>query len=164
MDHRDTPLLVRSRFGANADGQHRGWRRRARDRAPQGHYRGAGVKERDLTGDGRADVLRLIGRGRTVDSLGVTFSIESSGRIVFELRCSPLTRTVGLDARRRRLSPSAHRTRLREYGVWFLEDGKFTSVDGFVGWLRDAEPRHVALVPHVIPGGLPRDTRPFADT
>jgi hypothetical protein len=122
------------------------------------------VKERDLTGDGRADVLRLIGRGRTVDSLGVTFSIESSGRIVFELRCSPLTRTVGLDARRRRLSPSAHRTRLREYGVWFLEDGKFTSVDGFVGWLRDAEPRHVALVPHVIAGGLPRDTRPFADT
>jgi hypothetical protein len=54
-----------------------------------------GTTERDLTGDDRPEILRLVGVGRTVDSLDVTLSIESAGRTVYRARLAPITRTVG---------------------------------------------------------------------
>ena len=41
-----------------------------------------GRVERDLTGDGKPELLRLIGRGRTIDSLDVTLTIEANGKIL----------------------------------------------------------------------------------
>src|SRR5207249_8829616 len=47
-----------------------------------------GIVERDLTGDNVPEILSLTGRGQTVDSLEVTFTITSSGRTVFETKRS----------------------------------------------------------------------------
>ena len=51
-----------------------------------------GLVERDLTGDGQPEILRLTGVGRTTDSLDVTFVIESSGDTLFRRELEPLTR------------------------------------------------------------------------
>ena len=91
-----------------------------------------GMVERDLTGDGRAEVLRLTGVGQPSDSLDVTLVIESSGDTLFQTRLRPLTRRVGFDAGRRTLSHAEYRTRLDEYGPWFFGDGKFVRPAEFV--------------------------------
>jgi hypothetical protein len=109
-----------------------------------------GMVERDLTADGRPEVLRLVGVGESVDSLDVTFSIESSGRTVFQTPLSPMIKTVGFDAGRRELSSSEHRARLREFGDWFFGDAKFKRPDEFVAeWRRQAS-AHVLRIPEVI--------------
>jgi hypothetical protein len=109
-----------------------------------------GMIERDLTGDGRPDVLRLVGVGASLDSLGVTFSIQSSGRILFETQLSPMMRTVGYGAGRRELSASQQRARLAEFADWFFADVKFMRPDDFVERLRDTAPGHVPQIPDVI--------------
>ena len=78
-----------------------------------------GIVERDLTGDNVPEILSLTGRGQTVDSLEVTFTITSSGRTVFETKWSE-TRAVGFDAGRRVLSAAEHRRRLRQAGPFLL--------------------------------------------
>src|SRR5947199_7874391 len=78
-----------------------------------------GTVERDLTGDGVPETLSLTGRGQTVDSLEVTFTITSSGRTVYE-RKWPMTRAIGFDAGRRLLSAAEHRARLNEFGRSFF--------------------------------------------
>jgi hypothetical protein len=106
-----------------------------------------GMVERDLTGDGRPEVLRLTGVGQPSDSLDVTLVIESSGDTVFQARLLPLTRTVGFDAGRRKLSPAEYRTRLDQYGGWFFGDGKFARPAEFVEQL--GETRRAAI-PYLI--------------
>src|SRR3989442_2118691 len=64
-----------------------------------------GIVERDLTGDNVPEILSLTGRGQTVDSLEVTFTITSSGRTLFETKWSE-TRAVGLYAGPPGLSPT----------------------------------------------------------
>jgi hypothetical protein len=68
-----------------------------------------GVVQRDLTADGVPETLSLVGRGKSTDSLEVTFSITSSGRTVYETRWR-MTRVVGFDAGRRVLSAAEHRS------------------------------------------------------
>jgi len=68
-----------------------------------------GVIRRDLTGDGNAETLRLIGVGRTIDSLAVTLSVESSGKIIYRASLAPLTRRIGFDADRHMRSRSQQR-------------------------------------------------------
>jgi hypothetical protein len=109
-----------------------------------------GSAERDLTGDGRPEVLRLVGEGNPVDSLAVTFSIESSGQVLFRTALAPLTRTIGFDAGRREISAAEHRTRLDEFAGWFFGDNKFLRPDTFVARLRRSGPGHVARIPAVI--------------
>ena len=120
-----------------------------------------GRVERDLTGDGRPEVLRLIGVGRTLDSLDVTFSITSAGELLYEESLEPLTRRVGYDAARRSSSVAEHRARLAGFGRWFLGEKNFTSPDGFVDSLRVWGARHIPLIPQVIDRdrtrGLPSD-------
>jgi hypothetical protein len=106
--------------------------------------------ERDLTGDGKPEVLRLVGTGKTVDSLNVTFIIESAGQLIYQTMLMPLTRTIGFDAGRRRISAAEHRARLREFGTWFFGAGKFMTRDQFVERLRDSAPRHIAEIPQMI--------------
>jgi hypothetical protein len=119
-----------------------------------------GTVQRDLTGDGNSEILRLVGVGPTPDSLHVTFSIESSGRIIYQLALAPLTRTVGFDAGRRRLSTAEHRQRLREFGSWFFDEPKFKQPSAFLRSLYDSAPLHVAEIPAVIArdGGFPSDS------
>jgi hypothetical protein len=109
-----------------------------------------GMVERDLTGDGQQEVLRVVGVGDSVDSLAVTFTIESSGRILFRTALEPLTRTVGYDAGRRRISAAEHLARLDEFDDWFFAESKFMRPDAFVARLRRSGERHVALIPDVI--------------
>ena len=108
-----------------------------------------GIVERDLTGDNVPEILSLTGRGQTVDSLEVTFTITSSGRTVFETKWSD-TRAVGFDAGRRVLSAAEHRRRLRELGRFFFADEKFISPAEFLIRLRGSAPRHIDLIPDVI--------------
>ena len=63
-----------------------------------------GTVERDLTGDGRAEVLRLVAAGESMDSLDVTFSIMSDRAIPYTESMAPLTRREGFDGPRRLLS------------------------------------------------------------
>lgn len=109
-----------------------------------------GMVERDLTGDGQPEVLRLTGVGQSTDSLDVTFVIESSGDTLFRERLVPLTRTVGFDAGRRKLSPSEHRTRLDEFDDWFFGAAKFTRPEEFVEKLRRSAPGSIGEIPDVI--------------
>jgi hypothetical protein len=109
-----------------------------------------GAVERDLTGDGRPEVLRLVGEGNAADSLAVTFSIESSGQVLFRTALASLTRMMGFDAGRREVPAAEHRTRLDEYGRWFFGESKFMRPDTFVARLRQSARRHEALIPDVI--------------
>ena len=38
-----------------------------------------GMIERDLTGDGKPELLRVVGVGPTIDNLDVTFTVENDG-------------------------------------------------------------------------------------
>lgn len=109
-----------------------------------------GLVERDLTGDGRPEVLRLVGAGQSVDSLEVTFTIESAGHRLFRMRLLPLTRNTGFDAGRRVRSQSEYLTKLNEFGRWFFDDAKFKRPEEFIERLLTAAPRHVPRIPEVI--------------
>lgn len=106
--------------------------------------------ERDLTGDGKPEVLRLIGIGESLDSLDVTFSITSREGLLYQTDLWPLTRHVGGYYGRARVSLVEHRARLKAFGRWFFGESKFTSPEGFVEQLREQGPRHIPLIPAVI--------------
>jgi hypothetical protein len=109
-----------------------------------------GMIERDLTGDGNPEILRVDGTGRTTDNLAVTFTIESAGRVVYQFELAPLTRTVGFDAGRRVISADEHRARIKEFGGWFFAAEKFQRPAQFVESLRGSAPATVAQIPEVI--------------
>lgn len=129
-----------------------------------------GTVERDLIGDGRAEVLRLVAAGRSMDSLDVTYSILSDRAILYTDRMVPLTRRTwgGYDAGRRMSSVSEHRTKVDSFADWFFGDGKFMSPDGFVEYLRGTGGRDIPLIPQVIDGdraeGTPSDMARAAST
>jgi hypothetical protein len=106
--------------------------------------------ERDLTGDGATEVLRLVAAGQSIDSLEVTFVIEASGRTVLRTRLSPVTRAVGFDADRRVLSPAQHRARLDDFGAWFFHEDHFMQPAEFIEELRRQAPGRVQLIPEVL--------------
>jgi hypothetical protein len=109
-----------------------------------------GMAERDLTGDGQPEVLKLVGDGRSVDSLDVTFSIESAGATVYRVRLAPMTRTVaqGFARSRRRLSRAQYREQRAEFGKWFFGPTKFKRPSEF---LKDwGGPGRIARIPSVI--------------
>lgn len=109
-----------------------------------------GTVERDLTGDGTPEVLRLVGVGQSLDSLDVTFTIASSGEVVSRMSLPPITRTVGFDAGRRELSASEHRAHLDEFADWFFADANFKQPDELVAWMRHGLPGHIPRIPEVI--------------
>ena len=109
-----------------------------------------GEAERDLTGDGRPEALRVVGVGPSIDSLAVTFTIASDGRTIYRYDLWPMTRAVGFDGRRQVLSVEQHRARLEEFGPWFLGAEKFERPDEFVSNLRKQAPARAAEIPEVI--------------
>ncbi len=109
-----------------------------------------GVVKRDLTGDSIPEILTLSGTGDTIDSLEVTFTIQSSGR-------SRYSRTWGLtraSVDRRRISDAELRTRLTEYGRAFFADSKFMSPPRLLAWLQASARLHIPLIPDVIAGEM----------
>ena len=108
-----------------------------------------GQVERDLTGDGRAETLRVVGVGQTIDSLDVTFMIVAGDSVIFRMRLAPLTRVVGFDAGRRVVSTREHQTRLAEFAGWFFDSTKFVSPTVFVDDLQRSAPGQIAEIPSV---------------
>lgn len=108
-----------------------------------------GQVERDLTGDGRAATLRVVGVGRTMDSLDVTFTIASGDSVIFTTRLAPLTRMTGSDAGRRIVSTREHQARLLEFAGWFFDSTKFAFPIAFVDELQRSAPGRVAEIPRV---------------
>jgi hypothetical protein len=109
-----------------------------------------GHSERDLTGDGKPEILKVVGVGPTIYDLGVTFTIESAGRTIYRYTLMPLTRTVGFDAGQRVLSPDGHRAHIKEFGTWFFGEEKFQRPAQFVESLKAQAPGKVAEIPNVI--------------
>lgn len=119
-----------------------------------------GSVERDLTGDGAPELLRLTAVGPAIDALDIVLTIESAGEVVYEYRLTPLARTVGFDAGQHELSAEAHEARVREFAPEFFVPQRFRSAADFVAEWRTA-PRLLAALPVVIerdrPAGEVRD-------
>jgi hypothetical protein len=76
-----------------------------------------GTVERDLTGDGTAEVLRLVGAGESIDSLDVTFSIASAGTIMYQTSGSAFSRfTPGAPMKTQNLTLSDRQRRQQAAG------------------------------------------------
>jgi len=109
-----------------------------------------GLVERDVTGDGKPEILRVVGTGPTIENLDAVFTIESAGRTLYRYRLAPLTRTVGFDGGRQVISPEQHRARLKEFGPWFFGAEKFQRPAEFVESLRVMARLSVPEIPNVI--------------
>jgi hypothetical protein len=115
-----------------------------------------GLVERDLTGDGKPEILRVVGVGPAIDTLDATFTIESEGKTIYRMKLAPLTRSVGFSGGRRRLSAAEHRARLAEFPQWFFAKEKFQRPAEFVDSLRAMSRSGVAE----IPAAIARDRQP----
>ena len=109
-----------------------------------------GTKERDLTGDGKPETLRLVGVGRSLDSLNVTLYIESDGKRIYEQPFMPLTRKINFDGRPSYRTRAEHRAFLEEYGGRVFGDGKFESPAEFVRGLAYGMRDHIPQIPALI--------------
>jgi hypothetical protein len=109
-----------------------------------------GHAERDLTGDGKPEILRVVGVGPTIYDLGVTFTIESAGKTIYRYDMGRMTRTVGYDAGRHVISEEQHRARLDEFGQFFFHENKFQQPAEFIGGWRKQAPGRLAETPSVI--------------
>lgn len=109
-----------------------------------------GAVERDLTGDGTPETLRLTASGPAIDALDVTFTIESAGNVVYEYRLAPLTRTVGFDAGQHEITAEEHETRLRDFGPEFFIEDRFQRPADFVAEFGAGSRALLSAVPVVI--------------
>ena len=105
-----------------------------------------GRADRDLTGDGKPEVLQLVGTGKTIDSLEVVFSISSEGAILYRTRLAPITRRVGFDADRRMRSRPEQRAFLAQFGGWFFHKDKFLKPSEFTSAWKSQAPGRLADV------------------
>jgi hypothetical protein len=109
-----------------------------------------GLVERDLTGDGKPEILRVVAVRTALDNLDMTFTIESAGQTIFRFTLDPWSRTVGFDASRRIITAEEQRARLKDFRRGFFADGKFQRPAEFVESLRAMAPGRVAEIPDVI--------------
>ncbi len=119
-----------------------------------------GHAERDLTGDGKPEILRVVGVGPSIEDLRVTFTIESAGKTIYTHEMRRMTRT-GPDAGRRVMSPTQYRAWIKEYGQAFFLDKKFMRPLEYVEYLRVHARLHIDDIPKVIDADrLPSDQVP----
>jgi hypothetical protein len=105
-----------------------------------------GSIEKDLTGDGRPELLRVIGVRSKEDHVEATFSIEAFGQTIYQYKLAPLTRTVGFDAGQRAISAEEYEKRLRDFGRWFFASEKFQSPSAFIARILPAMNAKIAEV------------------
>jgi hypothetical protein len=107
----------------------------------------------DLTGDGEAEILQVIGVGESLDSLELTFSITFSDETLYTRRLRPLTRKIGFDAVRGVRTEAEQRELIQEYGSFFFASSKFRTTEGFMQKLMGsgrAGATMIADIPNVI--------------
>ena len=109
-----------------------------------------GHAERDVTGDGKPEILRVVGVGPSIYDLGVTFTIESAGTTIFRYDLGRMTRTVGYDAGRHVISEEQHRARIKEFQQSFFDEKKFMRPQEYLDFLRDHAREHIAEIPNLI--------------
>ena len=109
-----------------------------------------GHVERDLTGDGKPEILRVVGVGPSIYDLAVTFTIESAGKTIYRNEMERMTRTVGFDAGRHVISEEQHLIRIKEFGQSFFSEKKFMRPQEYVEYLRAHARRHIADIPNLI--------------
>ncbi|MGE3275089.1 MAG: hypothetical protein AB7O67_08240 [Vicinamibacterales bacterium] len=112
-----------------------------------------GRVERDLTGDGRPEILRVVGTRRSADRMDAVFTIESGGALVYRTELRPLT-PQAFDAGPP-LTHDEYEITLRQFGGWFFDARKFQTPEAFLEALHDSVPLHVARIPVVIAGNRP---------
>ena len=123
-----------------------------------------GSVERDLTGDGKPETLRLVGVGPAIDNLDITFTIESDGKTIYRSKMMPLTRSAGFDAGRRTLSLKEFQARLEEFPRWFFGKEKFHRPAEYVEHLRGMSREAAADIPNAIARDRqPAETRDGAE-
>jgi hypothetical protein len=118
-----------------------------------------GLLERDLTGDGEPETLRVVGVGPTTADLDATFTIESAGATIYRFKLERLTRTVGFDAGGQVLSAEQHRARLANFRQWFFAEEKFQRPTEFVDRLRVVARARIPEIPDVIARDKQRSDR-----
>ncbi len=108
-----------------------------------------GTVRRDLTGDGVPEVLRLVGAGPNIDSLRVTFSIESAGQVLYA-DTFPITRVVREPGNPRTMTDAEYRAHLVQFGRRFFDVKKFMTPAQFLAELREAGGSHIPEIPKLI--------------
>jgi hypothetical protein len=110
--------------------------------------------ERDLTGDGRPEILRVVGVGPTLDNLSVTFTIESAGKTIYRHDLRRMTRPANRDG----VPPDYYRTSIKEY---FFIENHFMRPQEYLEFLRVHARLHIDEIPDVIESDrLPSDRVP----
>ena len=109
-----------------------------------------GVVERDLTGDGKPEILRVVSDAETDGEPGLTFTIESAGKLIYRSRVALPSDGSRVNEGRKGLSADAQRIQLNEFAGWFFADEKFQRPDDFVASLRRQAPSAVTEIAEVI--------------
>ncbi len=110
-----------------------------------------GAAERDLTGDGKSESLRLVGIGASVDSLNVTFTVEDGGRTIFRASVRLASRTQ-YERRLRSILRMEYRDWLKDVGTSFFAEVKFQKPGAFLARLRESIPGRITEIPSIIAG------------
>lgn len=106
--------------------------------------------ERDVTGDGEAEIFDLVGTAVTPDSLEVLFRVRGARGVLYEERLRPLTRMAGFDGGSRELTGEEYQAQVSQFGRWFLAGEKFMPAGEFEAKLRASAPAHAAAIGDVI--------------
>jgi hypothetical protein len=112
--------------------------------------------ERDLTGDGKPEVLTLIGVGRSADDLKVTLSVGESGRELYRANVALLTRSE-FDRKLRSVLRMSYEAWLKDVGRSFFAGAKFKPPETFLKQMGESMPGRIDDIPTVIArdGGFP---------
>jgi hypothetical protein len=110
--------------------------------------------ERDLTGDGRPEVLKLVGVGPSIYNLEPTLTIADAGRVIFTDQFMPMTRQIDFDGPVRLRTEAQHREFLREYGGWVFASSQFSSPAEYLRQMRS----NIAHDPPARPPLVDRET------
>ena len=99
--------------------------------------------ERDLTGDGKPEILRVLGVGPSIDDLSVTFTIESAGKVIYRHDLRRVARPANSDG----VPPAYYRASIKEY---FFIDKHFMRPQEYLEFLRVHARLHIDEIPDVI--------------
>jgi hypothetical protein len=109
-----------------------------------------GSRSIDMTGDRRPERLVLIGTGPSIDSLDVTFQIESFDGVLYAASLRPITRVVASDGPRRVRTSAEQAEFVSRFGLEFFDEARFVPASRFLTELTREAAAHVPAIPSVI--------------